>query len=150
MDREDAKARRREDLVWPGKTVEGLASCVVEAALTVHRELGAGFGEGVYENALAAELEHRGVPHERQALVRVRYRGRVVGEGRMDLLIDRQIVVELKSVDALAAVHVSQLLAYLKATGLTLGLLLNFNVARLASGIRRVILSPTKQNHFAP
>src|SRR3974390_718027 len=138
MDREDAKARRREDLVWPDKTVEGVATYVGEAARGVERGVGAGFGEGVYENALAAELEHRGIPHERQTLVRVRYRGRVVGEGRLDLLIDRQLVVELKSVDALAAVHVSQLLAYLKATGLTLGLLLNFNVARLASGIRRV------------
>ena len=142
MDREDAKTRRRQDFVEPSLAVDAVARQVVDAALAVHRELGAGFGEGVYENALAFELELRGVDFERQRSVRVAYRGRVVGEGRMDLLVERRLVVELKAVDALAAVHTAQLLAYLKATGLTLGLLLNFNVPRLALGLRRVVLSP--------
>jgi GxxExxY protein len=72
----------------------------------------------------------------------LRYKGHDIGEGRMDLLVDGRIVVELKAVESLAPVHVSQVLAYLKASRLTLGLLINFNVRRLVMGIRRVILTP--------
>lgn len=114
---------------------------MVDAALEVHRTLGPGFGELVYENALCIELELRGLAFTRQPTTTVEYKGRCVGEGRLDLVVAGLLVVELKAVNCLAAVHVAQVLAYLKATGRELGLLINFNEARLKSGIRRVVLT---------
>ncbi len=115
---------------------------VIDAAMEVHRVLGPGFGENVYERALCVELDLRQVPFSRQPATAVRYKGHCVGEGRLDLLVGDRLVVELKALPALAPVHTAQLLAYLKATELQLGLLINFDVVRLASGVRRVVLSP--------
>ena len=103
--------------------------------------LGPGFLESVYEEALCAELRLRGIPFVRQLVVPIRYKGQVVGEGRLDLLIDSLLVVELKAVEALAQIHAVQLLSYLKATGHTLGLLINFNVPILKHGIKRIVLT---------
>jgi GxxExxY protein len=121
--------------------VERLASRVIGAALEVHSQLGPGFIESVYEEALCVELEMRGVPFVRQATISLNYKGRLVGEGRLDLLVGEILVVELKAVEALTPVHTAQVLSYLKITGLQLGLLVNFNVASLRQGIRRIILS---------
>jgi GxxExxY protein len=115
------------------------AQRVVEAAVEVHRHLGAGYVESVYENALAVELGLRGVPFERQVAFRVEYKGREVGEGRMDLLVERCLVVELKAVEGLTDVHLAQALSYLKATGHPLGLLINFNVPVLLRGVKRIV-----------
>jgi GxxExxY protein len=121
--------------------VNRLSHDVIGAALEVHRVLGPGFLESVYEEALCAELELRRIPFVRQAPLPIWYKGRVVGEGRMDLLVGDCLVVELKAVEVLAPIHSVQLLTYLRATGHKLGLLINFNVAVLKHGIKRVVLS---------
>ncbi len=121
--------------------IEGLAHAVIGASIEVHRELGPGFLESAYENALAIELAARGIPFERQAPIHVIYKGRSVGEGRVDFLVDRSLVVELKTVDFFSAIHIAQVLSYLRATGLPLALLVNFNVPVMKHGIKRVIAS---------
>ncbi len=114
---------------------------VVDAALEVHRTLGPGFAESVYEEALAVELSRRAIPFNRQVPLSVTYKGVRVGEGRIDLLVGGELVVELKSVEQLAPIHVAQVISYLKALDRPLGLLITFNVNLLRTGIRRVILS---------
>lgn len=123
----------------PSEEVEELAHAVIGAAVEMHKSLGPGFPESVYEQALCHELELRNIPFARQVPIVVRYKGQIVGEGRLDLLIGGSLVVELKAIDALSSVHTAQVVAYLKATGHQLGLLVNFNVPILKSGIRRVI-----------
>jgi GxxExxY protein len=134
---------RRRSLAPTGldEDVERLAARVIGAALEVHSQLGPGFIESVYEAALCVELEMRGVTFVQQAPISLNYKGRLVGEGRLDLLVGNILIVELKAVEALTAVHTAQVLSYLKITGLQLGLLINFNVASLRQGIRRIILS---------
>jgi GxxExxY protein len=114
---------------------------VVDAALEVHRYLGPSFTESVYENALCDELFLRQVPFDRQVAVRVAYKGVGVGEGRADLVVGERFVVELKALPALAPVHLAQVLLYLKAMGLTLGLLVNFGERHFRTGCRRVVLT---------
>ena len=104
---------------------------IMEAVFEVHNELGPGFGESVYEEALAYELELRGTPFERQKVVTVRYKGRVVGTHRLDIVVDSKIVLELKAVSALNNVFKQQTLSYLKATGLRLGILINFGAPQV-------------------
>jgi GxxExxY protein len=93
----------------------------------------------VYENALAVELGLRGIPYERQVLFRIEYKGHDVGEARMDLLVERCLVVELKAVDRFTDVHIAQALSYLKAAGHPLALLINFNVPVLLRGVKRIV-----------
>ena len=116
----------------------GLSEAVIGAAIEVHRVLGPGFVEAVYERALCAELTQRGIPFVAQAVVVVRYKDMPVGEARLDVVVADKLVLELKAVDAYSPVHLAQVLSYLKATGLPLGLLINFNVRVLRDGIRRV------------
>lgn len=118
-----------------------MAHAVVDAALEVHKILGPGFAESVYEEALAVELNRRAIPFERQVPLTVKYKGFCVGEGRVDLVVGGELIVELKSVEQLAAVHVAQVISYLKAFDRPLGLLITFNVKLLKSGVRRVVLS---------
>lgn len=127
----------------PSKEVDDFARKVIGAAIEVHRALGPGYIENVYEEALCIELENQRIPFERQVRVAVEYKGRKVGEGRLDLLIARILPVELKAVESLAAIHQAQLISYLKMTHLQLGLLINFNVPFLKHGIKRVILTQT-------
>ncbi|MDF1552155.1 MAG: GxxExxY protein [Deferrisomatales bacterium] len=124
----------------PGEQCDAIAKVVIGAAIEVHRVLGPGFLESVYEEALAHEFGLRGIAFERQAPVAVNYKGHPVGEGRLDLLVGGVLIVELKAVDQLAPIHHAQLLSYLKATGLSLGLLINFKVPVLKRGIKRVVL----------
>lgn len=126
-------------MVEPSRT-EVVATAVLGAAIEVHRTLGPGFLESTYEEALAAEMRLRGIPFVRQAVVEVGYKGSVVGVERLDFLVDRCLVVELKAIDQLAPIHVAQVVSYLKALDLHLGLLLNFNVRQLRAGMKRVIL----------
>jgi len=121
------------------EALESLAHEVIGAAIEVHREIGPGFPEGVYQNALGYELELRGFAYEPEKQVIVYYKGREVGHGRIDLLVKGEVVVELKVVNELADVHRAQVSAYLKATGLRLGLLFNFNTAVLKDGMKRII-----------
>lgn len=104
---------------------------IMQAVFEVHNTLGPGFLESVYEEALAFELDLRGIPFVRQETVEVRYKGRVVGAQRLDLVIDGRILLELKAVSALTDVFKQQTLSYLKATGLKLGILINFGVTRV-------------------
>jgi GxxExxY protein len=125
----------------PSKEVDDLARKVIGAAIEVHRSLGPGYIESVYEEALAYEISLNNIPYERQVKITVAYKGHSVGEGRLDLLVAKILPVELKAVEAFAPIHQAQLLSYLKMTGLQLGLLINFNVPLLKQGIKRVILS---------
>jgi GxxExxY protein len=122
-------------------TSSRLSGLVIGAAMEVHRNLGPGFLESVYEEALCIELSLRRLAFQRQVPIGVTYKGHTVGEGRVDLLVANQLVVELKAVEVLLPVHQAQVISYLKATGHRLGLLINFNVPILKSGIKRVILS---------
>ncbi len=123
----------------PSGELDHLARRVIGAAINVHRELGPGFLETVYEKALAIELEVQHIAHIRQYPVNVLYRDQNVGEGRLDFLIENCLIVELKAVDELHAIHTAQVISYLKATHLKLGLLINFNETALKNGIKRVV-----------
>ena len=103
-----------------------LTDRILKAFFDVHRELGGGFLESVYENALCVALDGAGVGFQRQASLEVRFRGQLVGEFRADLVVEGAVIVEIKAVNAIIQAHEVQLVNYLKATGLSVGLLLNF------------------------
>jgi GxxExxY protein len=130
-------------MLEPPPELDVITSAVIGAALEVHRLLGPGFLESVYEEAMAVELELRGVAHERQKAISVSYKGHAVGEGRTDFLVENSVIVELKAADRVLPIHRAQVLSYLKTTGCRLGLLINFHEALLTNGIRRVVLSET-------
>ena len=104
---------------------------VIGAAMAVHRELGAGFLESVYQKALALELASLGLEVVIEKKIEVMYRGRVVGDFKADLFVEDQLIVELKAVENLAPIHEVQTVNYLKATGRDIGLLINFGTASL-------------------
>ena len=113
---------------------------IVDAALKVHTRLGPGLLESVYERILAHELEQRGLAVERQIPVPIVYDGLRFEEGfRADLIVEKAVVVELKSVETLAPVHGKQLLTYLKLLDYRLGLLINFGAPLLKDGIKRIV-----------
>jgi GxxExxY protein len=128
-------------MLEPDDQLDACARAVIDAALEVHRCLGPGFAEAVYERALSIELEMRGIAFEQQFPVPISYKGYTVGESRLDLLVAHRLVVELKAAEQLAPIHTAQLLSYLRATRCPLGLLLNFNVSLLKNGIKRVVLT---------
>jgi len=119
---------------------EEIAHEVIGAAIEVHRALGPGYLESVYEEALAVEMELRGVPFERQACFSVDYKGHFVGEGRLDFLVAGCLVLELKAVESVTSIHRAQVIGYLKALRLHLGLLLNFKAETLRDGLYRIVL----------
>ncbi len=122
------------------KELDEVTGAVVDAALKIHRELGPGLLESVYEVVLARALEKRGLRVERQKGIRFEYDGVVFEEGfRIDLLVDDRVVVELKSVERLAPVHSKQLLTYLRLLNLSVGLLINFGAATLKEGLHRIV-----------
>ncbi|MGH9861870.1 MAG: GxxExxY protein [Candidatus Acidiferrales bacterium] len=104
---------------------------VLKAAFKVQNALGCGFLERVYENALGVELSRMGLKVERQKPMQVRYDGIVVGEYQADLIVEGRVIIECKAVSTFDAIHEAQLLNYLKATGIRVGLLLNFGKPRL-------------------
>lgn len=114
---------------------------VIGAAIEVHRTLGPGFLEAVYERAMSVELGARAVPFRRQVAVSVAYKGVAIAEQHIDLFVADGLVVELKAVADLAPIHGAQVRSYMKAAGCKLGLLINFNVPALRRGIRRIVLS---------
>jgi GxxExxY protein len=119
--------------------IENLAVTCIGAAIDVHRELGAGIPELCCRNALSHELKLRSVPHEVEAVVPVYYKGVWVGEGKVDILVAQKLVLELKVVETLTDAHRAQVISYLAALKLPLGLLINFNVTVLRDGLKRVI-----------
>ena len=125
----------------PNAHTDEIVRRVIGAAIEVYRNLGSGFLESVYETALAIELNYRNIPFKRQYEMDVKYRDVIVGQGRLDFLIDGCLVVELKAIKAFDPIHYAQVISYLKATDCQLGLLINFNVQLLKSGLKRVIYS---------
>ena len=119
--------------------LEELIRRTIGAMLIVHRELGSGMSEAVYATALRIELSARGIAFESEKLLPVRYRGQLIGQHRVDLLVEGRLVVEVKSVESLHPVHVAQVVTYIRLTGARAGLLVNFNVPLLKQGIRRIV-----------
>jgi GxxExxY protein len=120
--------------------LEELAETTIGICLTVHRELGGGMSERVYARACRIELQASEIAYEAEKPVPIRYRGQLLTTQRIDLIVDRTLVLEVKSVDRIHPVHVAQAVSYLRATGLRIALVVNFNVAVLKQGIRRVVL----------
>lgn len=119
-----------------------LSHTVIGAAIEVHRELGPGLLETIYEKCLIHELDHRGITCARQVQVPLVYKQTPLNSHlRIDLLVDNSLIVEIKSVDRLTPLHDAQALTYLRLTGLQLALLINFNAVLLRHGIRRLALS---------
>ncbi len=117
-----------------------ISETIIGAAIQVHRTLGPGLLESAYESCLAYEIKKRGLIVEQQKVVPLIYEEVKLDCGyRMDLLVERLVVVEVKSVDALAPIHEAQVLSYLRLSGSKLALLINFNVLVLRDGIRRFI-----------
>lgn len=113
----------------------------MDAAFAVHRALGPGLLESVYEVCLSEELRQAGLVVDRQVGIPVAYGEARLDVGyRLDLLVNKSVVVEVKSIDALASIHAAQLLTYLRFSGLRLGYLINFNTVRLKDGFRRFVL----------
>ena len=125
----------------PSMEIDAAARAVIGAALEVHRELGPGYLESVYENALSTELELRDSKFERQQSFSLTYKDRRIGDGRIDFLVDGCLVVEIKAVERLLPIHKAQVISYLKATRRRVGLLINFNERILKGGIQRIIWS---------
>ena len=120
--------------------LEELSRTLVDSAFKVHHALGPGLLESVYEACLCIELGKRGIRYQRQVPIPVVYDGEKIDAGlRLDLLVDKLLIVELKAVDRLLPIHQSQLLTYLKLADLRLGLLINFNVALFKLGVKRII-----------
>ena len=118
----------------------GLTEAIIGCAMKVHTALGPGLLENVYETCLCHELTRGGLSFRRQVEVPVRYESVVLPCGfRADLVVEESVVVEIKAIDAIAAVHESQLLTYLRLSGLPVGLLINFNVRHLREGLRRKV-----------
>jgi GxxExxY protein len=118
-----------------------ISRAVIGAAIEVHRVLGRGFLESIYEMAMVEELRARNIVFDRQVTIPIMYRGKLIGEHRIDLLIEGEVVVELKSAHGIAEAHVAQTISYLTAGAFQLGLILNFNVGLMRDGIRRVVWS---------
>lgn len=120
--------------------INDITGQIVDAAIRVHSDLGPGLLESVYEACLAHELRKRKLIVENQVTVPVVYEGTTIDTGlRFDLLVEQQVLVELKSVDALLPIHDAQVMTYLRLTGVKIGLLINFNVVRLKDGLKRIV-----------
>lgn len=119
-----------------------LTEKIIGAAIEVHRHLGPGLLESAYETCLVYELERLGLTVERQKVLPLVYKEILLDQGyRLDLLVEQEVIVELKVVEQIAPVHEAQILSYLKFAGCKIGLLINFNVKLLKDGIRRFIMT---------
>lgn len=130
-------------MVEPSRHVDELAYQVIGAAIEVHRILGPGFLESVYEEALAIEFDLRGISYERQKPFALEFKEKIVGDSRCDFLVDEQLVVEPKAVESIHPIYPAKVIHYLKMSNLELGLIVNFHVVLLKDGIRRIALTRT-------
>jgi len=119
---------------------DSLTQLIIGAAIEVHRTLGPGLLESIYEEALCYEFELRGVQYQRQVAVDVIYKNKVIKGQRIDVLVDGEVIVEIKSLSKVPEVATAQILSYLKATGLKRGLIINFGAKILVEGVKRVSL----------
>jgi len=119
--------------------INELTGKVIGAAIEVHKNLGPGLLESSYEECLCHELSDRGIYHERQKELPIKYKGKILSCGyRLDIVIPGELIIELKSCDGIQQIHKAQLLTYLKITDIKVGLLINFNVPVLKEGIIRI------------
>ena len=122
--------------------VNDLTGNIIKAAIEVHRALGPGLLESAYEECLCHELSLQGIPFQRQVALPITYKGIALDCGyRLDILVQEQVVVEIKAIEALLPIHEAQLLSYLRLGGWKVGLLINFHVPLLKDGIRRLVLN---------
>ena len=119
---------------------EDLANRVIGCCIDVHRALGPGLLETIYARAVCIELDHAGILYQREREIPVTYRGELLCQQRLDIVVADQIILEIKSVEHINPVHRAQLTTYLRISKIRLGLLFNFNVAILQDGIKRIIL----------
>ena len=117
-----------------------LTSSIIAAGIEVHRQLGPGLLESMYEAAMRIELDERGIKYVHQAVVPAYYKGRLLGDYRIDFLVGDTVVVEIKSVTTLLPVFEAQVLTYLRIMKKRIGLLMNFNSPLLRDGVRRLVL----------
>lgn len=117
-----------------------LTQKIIGAAIEVHKVLGAGLLESIYEEALCYEFRLRHIEFQQQVEVDVIYKGQIIKGQRLDLLVENEVIVEIKSLTRLPEVATAQILSYLKATGLKRGLLINFGSSRLVDGVKRISL----------
>jgi len=119
----------------------GLTERIISLAIEVHRHTGRGLLESVYEQCLYHELHQAGLAAERQVGIPVTYKGAQIGEGfRADIVVERQVILEIKAVAAILPAHEAQLQTYLRMSGIRIGLILNFNTSRLIDGLRRFVV----------
>ena len=119
--------------------INDLTGQVINAAIEVHKTLGPGLLESIYEECLCHEFGLRKIPYERQKELPIEYKGiKLNANFRLDALVNKQLILEIKSCDTLLPIHEAQLLTYLKLSGLKIGLLINFNVPMLKDGIKRL------------
>ena len=123
---------------------EMLIQNIIGAAIDVHRELGPGYLEKVYEEAMSLELRQRGLAYATQVPIAVYYKGVKIHGHVLDMVVEEKVILELKSVERLLPIHEAQILSYLKSTGLTAGLLINFKERLVKNGIRRFVWT----NHY--
>lgn len=132
----DLRFKTRSDLLDINKTTEA----IIGAAIEVHRQLGPGLLESAYEECLCEELALRKIPFKRQAALPVTYKGKKLDIGyRIDLLVNDEVVVELKTIESILPIHEAQTLTYMRLGGWQVGLILNFNVTVLKNGIKRLV-----------
>jgi GxxExxY protein len=139
----DATQARHDRITALKQKFTDCSGPVIAACIEVHKELGPGLLESIYEECVCDELTRRGLSFERQKAIAVRYKGRILDQGyRFDLIVEQQLLVEIKAVEGLLPIHVAQTVTYLKLCGLEAGLLVNFNALTIRSGLRRVFRTP--------
>ncbi len=120
---------------------DGLSGSVIRCAIEVHRNLGPGLLESTYRQCLACELSHAGIAFQMEAPLAVRYKEILLDCGyRLDLLVKRELILEIKSVETLLPIHQAQILTYMRLANISIGLIINFNVTKLQNGIKRFVL----------
>lgn len=135
-------AKEDAQRIEPSPELERVMREIVDSAISVHRTLGPGLLESVYERCLAYELKIRGLAVAQQVPAPIKYKDLVIEAGlRMDMLVSDEVIVEIKAVERLLPLHEAQLLTYLKVTGKQIGLLINFNTPHLRDGLRRLVNS---------
>jgi GxxExxY protein len=132
--------RRHRDTETSDLELNEITEKIIGCAIEVHRHLGPGLLEHAYEEALCIEFQLQGLDYQRQVAAPLTYKGRAIGEYRIDLLVEDAVVVEIKSVERYDPVFEAQVLTYLRMTGKRVGLLMNFNSRLLKNGIKRFVL----------
>jgi len=129
-----------DDEMEPNPALYELTNLIIGALIAVHKALGPGHMEIIYKNALALEFAARNIPFQREVMIPIFYRGEKVGETRLDFVVGDKlkVVVEAKAIDMLGAIHTSQCISYLKASGYKLAILVSFNVRKLVDGLKRI------------